>query len=244
MTNPNIKLNAVPVEPTLADLLNLLKKEIFIDMNCHHLATIQSFNSTNQTATATMNYTKTVFQLDPTTGLYQPVQQDYPLMVDMPVIVLGGGQGNLTFPIAAGDQCVVLFNDRSIDNWFQSGQKGPVASSLFHCFSDGLVLVGLNSLNSLISNYDTIRVLLSNAKGKTGVGVSMTQVKIFNELNGSLGPNFIAFFTAFQTFLSACAGSITDPVLASAASAFITALAVPVAPSLLGPIQNIEGVLE
>lgn len=234
MTNTNIQLNATPAEPSLSDLLNLLKKEIFFDLNCHHLATIQSFDSAKQTVTATINYTKTLFELNTETGLYVPRQISYPLLVDVPVIVLGGGNAHLTFPIAKGDQALILFNDRNIDNWFQSGQAGPVANSRAHSFSDGLALIGLNSLNTLISAYDLVRTVLRN--GTTGVGVGATQVKIYNATNGSLGLAMTAFLTALTAFATACTSSVTDPVLVAAATALLSAMTVPVA--------NIEGLLE
>lgn len=226
----------------MSDLLNLLKKEIFFDLNCHHLGTIQSFNADEQTATATINYQKTFFQLNEQTKVYQPVLVNYPLIVDAPVIVMGGGPCNITFPIAQGDQCLILFNDRSIDNWFQSGQVGPLSSPRAHSTADGLILVGLNSLATPISDYDTTRAVIRN--GTTGVGVGSDQVKIFNATNGSLGPNFTALFMALTQFMQTCEGSGTDPVLAAAATAFAAAMSIPVSPSSSGPLDNIEGILE
>ncbi|CAK9250669.1 unnamed protein product [Sphagnum jensenii] len=79
-------------------------------------------------------------------------------------------------PIAQGDQCLILFNDRSIDNWFTSGQVQPLASSRLHSFSDGIALVGLNYLNNgvtKLTNYDSTRAVLRNST--TGVGVSSTK---------------------------------------------------------------------
>lgn len=178
--NTNIQQNSVPNEPTLADLMNLLKKEIFFDLNCHHIATIQSFDSAKQTVTASMNYTKTIFQLDETSGLYNPIQVSYPLLVDLPVIVIGGGTVRLTMPIKKGDQCLVLFNDRNIDNWFQSGQVGPVANSRAHSFADGFALVGPNSLNSLIAGYDGVRALLTNGTVKNGINPSNNKLVLTN----------------------------------------------------------------
>ncbi len=239
--NTNINQNLVPNEPSLSDLLNLLKKEIFLGLNCHHLATIQSFNSAKQTVVATINYQKTIFTLNEQTKQYVATLLNYPLLVDIPVLILSGGNSGLTFPIVQGDQALILFNDRSIDNWFQSGQVGPVASPRLHSLADGIALVGLRNLNTLLSNYDTVRANLYN--GTTGVGVGPSQVKVYNAVNGALGPNFTAFFTALTAFMTSCEGS-ANPTLAAAATAFIAAMAVPVSPSALGPAQNIEGILE
>lgn len=237
-----IQQTSTTSDPNLSDLLNLLKKEIFLDLNCQHLGTVQSFNPETQTITATINYTKTIFTLNSDTQLYVPTQVSYPQLLDVPVIVLGGGDANLTFPIAQGDQCLIFFNDRSIDNWFASGLVGPVASSRLHSLADGIALVGLRYLGKTIQDYDASRVVLRN--GTAGVGVGTSQIKIFNETNGSLGANFTALFTALQTFVTSCESSMTDPVLAAAAAAFSAALMIPVAPSSEGPIENIEGILE
>ncbi len=178
MTNPNINLNLIPQDPSLSDLLDLFKKEIFLNLNCHHLATVQSFDPATQTVTCTINYQKTIFQLNEQTQQYSAVLFNYPLLAKVPVVILNGGQAGLTFPITQGDQCLLLFNDRSIDNWFQSGQVGPVPQSRFHSLSDAIALVGIRNLNTVISAYDMTRALLFN--GSAGVGVSSTKIKIFN----------------------------------------------------------------
>ncbi|CRL45415.1 hypothetical protein SGGMMB4_03116 [Sodalis glossinidius str. 'morsitans'] len=44
-----------------------------------------------------------------------------PLLVDVPVIFPRGGGVTLTFPVAVGDECLVVFADRCIDFWWQNG---------------------------------------------------------------------------------------------------------------------------
>lgn len=179
MANPTIQQNLIPNEPSLKDLLDLLQKQIMLTLNCHHIGTVQSFDATKQTATVTINYKKTYFQLNPATGLYDPILKDYPILADCPVIALGGGAAALTFPIQAGDECLVLFNDRSLDNWFQGGTGSAVATPRLHSFSDGIILVGLRSLPNALTNYDTARAVLRN--GSTLVGVGSSLVKIANQ---------------------------------------------------------------
>lgn len=179
-----------PTEPSLKDVLDQLKKDVFLSLNCHHVGTVQSFDASNQTATVTVNYKKTYFQLNPETGLYGPVLVDYPIMVDCPVIALGGAATGLTFPIEAGDECLVLFNDRDLDNWFKGGAGAGVATPRLHSFADGVVLVGVRSLGNVLTNYDPTRACLrGNRAGTTVVGVGESLVKIANAqhtLNGLL----------------------------------------------------------
>jgi hypothetical protein len=178
MASPEIKQNLVPSDVQLQDLLDIAKKDIMMSLVCHHIGTVKSFDPVKQTATAVINYKKTYFQRDPQTRLYQKVYVDYPILLDCPCVVLGGGNGALTMPITEGDECLILFNDRDIDNWFSSGQVGPVATARLHSLSDALILVGVRSSANVIEDYDTERAVLR--WGATMVGVGETQVKIAN----------------------------------------------------------------
>lgn len=171
-------LNRPPADPSMADLLTLWKKKILLETNCHAVATIQSFDPEKQTATATINYKKTFSQRNAATGVYESVQKDYPILVDVPVMFLGGGLSCLTFPVVKGDECLVCFNDRDIDNWLISGQIGPVASARLHSFADGIILVGLRSTPNAIADFDTERADLRNGEAHVAVGESL--VKIYN----------------------------------------------------------------
>jgi Phage protein Gp138 N-terminal domain len=180
MANPQIQQNQIPNEPQLKDLLDLLKKDILLSLNSHHIGTVQSFDPDDQTIEATINYKKTFYELDSATGLYNPVLLDYPLLLDCPAIVLGGGSAALTFPIQQGDECLVLFNDRDLDNWFAGASNGAVASPRLHSFSDGIVLVGLRSLANAIENYDESRAALRNNQAAVGVRGDNNKVLITN----------------------------------------------------------------
>ena len=177
----SISLNRVFMDPELVDVLSGLQKEIFLSLNCHAIATIQSFNPLLQTATATINYKKTYLVADPNTGIFSEKLVDYPMLLDCPVVIMQGGGGAITFPIEAGDNCLVLFNDRCIDGWFASGQVGPIPVQRFHSFADGILLVGISPVNDPFLNYDTSRVVLRNgATGTTMVGVGEALIKIAN----------------------------------------------------------------
>lgn len=176
-SQPQIPLNLAAASPNLKTLLDALKTDIQLSINCHAVATVQSFtqNEVNGlfTLTAKINYSKTYFerQLD---GSYRAVQKDYPLLVDCPAIVLGGGSTYLTFPIAEGDQCLVLFNDRDLSNWFIGAQAGPVASTRLHSFADAIALVGFQR----VSSYDGDHALLSNGNAEVGVPTDKTSALV------------------------------------------------------------------
>jgi hypothetical protein len=104
-------------------------------------------------------------QLD---GTYKSIQM--PKLVDVPICWQGGGGATWTFPIAVGDECLVVFASRCIDSWWQNGfvapqrQTGadgkpvntlndPTEFRMLN-LSDGFALVGVRSLKRAFSAFD------------------------------------------------------------------------------------------
>lgn len=114
-------------------------------------------------------------------------------------------------PIAQGDECLVLFNDRALDTWFQSGVNAPLPSSRLHSFSDAIVLVGLRSQIRSIQNYDTQRVVLRNGAAKVAIG---DKIEISNgqNLKNALDTVISSIFAAGSaTWLQAGGDPLTNP---------------------------------
>lgn len=130
-------------EATLASVLELQKKETMRQINCHQVGEIVSFDPSTQTAEVQV---KMSFYLNGEI-------KEYPLLLDCPCIILAGGDGALTMPIQAGDSCLVLFNDRDIDNWYAGGQKMPPRTDRMHDFSDAIALVGLRNKQNQLEEY-------------------------------------------------------------------------------------------
>lgn len=81
--------------------------------------------------------------------------EDYPLLVDVPVVFPRGGGCTLTFPVRAGDECLVVFADREIDFWWQSGGTQESASVRQHSLSDAFAIPGPRSQAQHINNIST-----------------------------------------------------------------------------------------
>lgn len=220
-----IRQSNLPTDANLKDVLDLWKRDIFMSFSSHHIGTIQSFNSNNQTANATINYKKTYFKFNDVTKKYDSVLQDYPQVIDCPVICLGGGGASLTFPIQQGDECLILFNDRDMDNWFGSGSVGAgVNTPRMHSFSDGIILVGVRSLANSLSDYDGTRAALRNGVAQVAVGPAL--IKIANTI--TLGTVLTNLTTALQTFSTGLnPGNLAAQ--AAALSASITTIAAQIA---------------
>lgn len=88
-------------------------------------------------------------------------------LVDVPVVFLGGGNFVSTFPIQEGDEALVIFADRCIDSWFQSGGVQKEAEPRTHHLSDGIAIVGPRSLARLIPNLSTTTAQFRSLDGST-----------------------------------------------------------------------------
>lgn len=130
-------------EQSLASLLQLAQLDTLNTINCHQVGEIISFDPSNQTAEVQIK------MLRP----YNGELKKYPVLLDCPCIVLSGGEGRLTFPIKAGDSCLVLFNDKDLDNWFASGNATQPRTPRMHNFSDAIALVGLRNKQNKITDY-------------------------------------------------------------------------------------------
>ena len=56
----------------------------------------------------------------------------------------------ITFPIAKGDDCVLLFSDREIESWFINGDAQPVNYQRMHDLTDAFAIFGIRSLPKMI----------------------------------------------------------------------------------------------
>lgn len=137
--------------PDLRALLNAQMRQTFASLNCHQVGEVVAFDPAAQTATVKLATNKQVvdYRRRPPQFVYVP----YPLLTDCPVMFCGGGTGRLTFPVAPGDQCLVLFNDRDLDNWFDGGANTPPNSDRQHDLSDGLVLVGFRNRAGALADF-------------------------------------------------------------------------------------------
>lgn len=101
-----------------------------------------------------------------------------PLLLDCPVQFPQGGGFVLTFPLAQGDECLVVFADRCIDAWWQNGDVQPQAELRMHDLSDGFVIPGPRSIPKVEGGISTTEVQLRSVDGNRKVRISATEVEM------------------------------------------------------------------
>ncbi len=136
------------VTPDLAALLLAQKRDILASLNCHQIGEIVSYDRVRQAATVKIASQRVVYnRAQPGDQLQgNPMLVDYPILTDVPVLFPMGGGGHFFAPVKPGDACLVLFNDRDIDAWFETGSTAPPNSPRLHSLSDGIALTGLRSV--------------------------------------------------------------------------------------------------
>lgn len=97
-----------------------------------------------------------------------------PLLLDCPCQFPSGGGVTLTFPVAAGDECLVVFASRSIDSWHQSGGVQAPVEARMHDLSDGFVILGFRSVPRVLSDISTTAAQLRSDDGATVVELDPT----------------------------------------------------------------------
>jgi len=166
-------------QPNLADIFQELKLDIFNSFNSHRIGKISKFDSSNQTAEVEL-IDKAVI---PTSK--GDLLKNYPLLVDCPVFINKGSKGGFTRPVTIGEYCLVCFNDRDIENWFNNGGVNKPASARAHSLTDGIVFPGLFSNSSPLAdynneatemNYENSIVSLDTTKAKMSKGTTLVEL--------------------------------------------------------------------
>lgn len=161
------------------------------------------------------------FDPDAVTAVVQPaikgVEQDesgadvsvnIPLLVDVPVVFPRGGGCTLTFPVKAGDECLVIFADRCIDFWWQSGGIQEPVDERMHDLSDGFCIVGPQSQAKKIGGISTSAVELRSDDGETKLSLNPASGSINGTAPGGFNLNGLKILSDGR--LQLVDGSIVD----------------------------------
>jgi hypothetical protein len=120
------------------------------------------------------------FNADKQTAVVRPVVQRFfrgqgfkplPQLFDVPVIFPRGGGFVLTFPVKQGDECILHFSERAIDNWHSTGKVSEPSEFRTHDLSDACAQVGVSSLPNVVQNFNSSAVELRSLDGKSVVSI-------------------------------------------------------------------------
>ncbi|WP_227728581.1 Gp138 family membrane-puncturing spike protein [Yersinia proxima] len=100
------------------------------------------------------------------------------VLTNVPVLFPRGGGVTMTFPIKAGDECLLIFGDRCIDFWHQSGDIQETVDEREHDLSDAFAIIGPQSQAKKISGISTSAAQFRSDDGSTYFEINPTTKKI------------------------------------------------------------------
>lgn len=139
-----MKNNLLP--NNINNLANSIIEAIFESLNCVKIGRIIKFYTEDKTADVEI-----LTKQKKEDGSFQNIS------ILKKCLVLGN---RITTPILEGDDVVVLFNDYDLNSYFETGTAQEPYSTRKHDLSDGIVLMGLNSLVNAIQ-YDNSAICLN-----------------------------------------------------------------------------------
>lgn len=135
-------------EKSLTEFIDYCFSSFSNALNCIKIGEIVSFDKTKQTANVRILHK----QKDDYYYINSKLIE-YPLLQEVPCVVMGGGTSYISHPISAGDQCVLLFSDYMIDYWQNTGEARQSDIDRRHDISDAIAIVGLKALPKAIQAY-------------------------------------------------------------------------------------------
>lgn len=147
--------NVSLIDPSFNYTMDVFANSIQYDLNCHRVGKIVKFNPDDLTCDVEL------LELKPT----QSRLDKYALIQGLPLLVSGGIDTNLTFGDVTGAECLVHFNDRDIDSWFDTGESYMPNSKRMHDFSDGFVSLRPHNKNDVI-DYEIDGTVLNKGQNK------------------------------------------------------------------------------
>lgn len=133
----------------LANLLRIASGQATRNVNTCLPGTILSYDAGRQMAT-----------VQPMFKLRQPdgSEEDMPILNAVPVIWPRSGGASMTFPVKRGDGCLVMFSQRSIDEYKSDGKLTTPLDPRAHDLSDAVAIMGFVSFGAGGGSDDAVEI--------------------------------------------------------------------------------------
>lgn len=168
-------------EKSLTELIDYCFSSFSNALNCIKIGEIVSFDKTKQTANVKILHKQKDDYYHINSKLIE-----YPLLQEVPCVIMGGGTSYISHPISAGDQCVLLFSDYMIDYWQNTGEARQSDIDRRHDISDAIAIVGLKALPKAIQSYSDFLDLHYSDNSSIIVGDKITLNNALVESSGSM----------------------------------------------------------
>lgn len=174
------------------NLMQNFYDKTFTNLNCHQIGKIVEFYIETQTADIQIQH------INEYKGeLFTPV-----ILKDVPLFIYGTPSAYITMPNLVGSNCILLFMDRNIDAFLQTGEMYQPTTTRMHDITDCIALCTFKTQVDSIQNYDNEAITLYNEKIDEEGNKTSAHIKITDKLNLQNTTQNLA--TLIETFLTAC----------------------------------------
>lgn len=131
------------------DIIKEIAEGIFSEKHFCLPAKIETYDFSNQKASV-KPLIKRLYKDDTVLSL--------PIIHNVPVIQYTSGVAGLTIPIKLGASCLLIFAERSLENWLSTGGEVDAGDPRKSDLTDAIAIIGLNSfnINSLATNNEDV----------------------------------------------------------------------------------------
>jgi hypothetical protein len=115
---------------------------------------------------------------------------DLPVIRNVPICLAQSKQAGLyiTVPIKTGDECLLVFSERSIDNFVKSGgvsfpaEGNKQVSPRHHDITDAICIPGVFTVPTALSSWNQDAIEVRNTAGTVKLSISSSKVTITGDL--------------------------------------------------------------
>lgn len=144
---------------TLAEVLRRAVEARLAEVRVSMPGTIQKFDPATQLAEVRPDLKELRFDEDDT-----EVVEALGVLSDVPCHFPGGGGFSITWPVQAGDPCLLIFSDRALDKWIDNGGQVDPGDLRRHHLSDAVAILGVRAKPGALEAFDGAHITL----GKDG----------------------------------------------------------------------------
>lgn len=196
--------DASPPSAGLDDLLRLWRRNLELDLNVSAPGSVVSYDPTTQTAQVQLDLLRVKY--DEETGAEVPLE---PVIVPkVPVYWHGSSTGYVSTPLAPGDTGILVFADRCLSVWLETGGPVDPISGRTHSLADAFFLPGVRPRTKALPAPGT-DLAATVVEGPPAAGVKLGRNAAQSAVLGEL----------LQTALNTYAGAISAANTALATSA-------------------------
>lgn len=140
------------------------------------------------------------------------VPERLPVVQAVPVVFPGAGGFRITFPVAKGDTCLLVFTNCSMDRWLATGGEQDPGDDRRHSIGDAVCIVGLRNFANPLSSAPTTTMSMGQDGGPT-IEITGSEIHAGGTEPLVLRSEFLA-----HTHATAALGAPSPPITGAAGS--------------------------